>query len=118
MRKYKKFVMEGIDKESPWETLKGQIFWGTEGFIKNLSGLLARKEKIKEVPRVQRYVARPPLRELFKGKKRKEGKAEGKAIYAAYVRYGYTMKEIADHLGFHYATISRAIKREEWGSNV
>ena len=115
MEKYRRFVMEGIDKESPWETLKGQIFWGTDEFIKQLSGLLDEKESIKEVPRVQRYVARPPLRELFKGKKGEERTAEDRAIYDAYVRYGYTMKEIADHLGFHYATISRAIKRVEGG---
>ena len=113
MEKYRRFVMEGIDKESPWETLKGQIFWGTDEFIKQLSGLLDEKESIKEVPKVQRYVARPPLRELFKGKKGKERTAEDRAIYDAYVRHGYTMKEIADHLHFHYATISRAIKRVE-----
>ncbi|MBM4277088.1 MAG: addiction module toxin RelE, partial [Deltaproteobacteria bacterium] len=29
------------------------------------------------------------------------------------VRFGYTMKEISDHLGYHYATVSRAIKRAE-----
>ncbi len=113
MEKYRKFVMEGVDKESPWETLRGQIFWGTEEFIKNLGGFLKEKEKIKEVPRLQRYVARPSLSELFKGKKGKERKAEDKTIYAVYVRYGYSMKEIAEHLGFHYATISRAIKRVE-----
>jgi REP element-mobilizing transposase RayT len=113
MGKYRRFVMEGIDKESPWETLKGQIFYGTDEFIKQLSGLLDGKEKIKEVPRLQRYVARPSLNELFKGKKGKERKAEDKTIHAAYVRYGYTMKEIAEHLGLHYATISRAIKRVE-----
>jgi len=113
MERYRRFVMEGIGKESPWETLKGQIFWATDEFIKQLSSLLDEKEKIKEVPRLQRYVARPPLSELFKGKKRKERKAEDKTIYGAYVRYGYTMKEIAEHLGFHYATISRAIKRME-----
>ena len=115
MEKYRRFVMEGIDKESPWETLKGQIFWGTDEFIKQLSGLLDEKESIKEVPRVQRYVARPPLRELFKGKKGKDRTAEDRTIYDAYVRYGYTMREIAEHLGFHYATISRAIKRVEGG---
>ena len=112
MGKYRKFVMEGIDKESPWETLKGQIFWGTDEFIKQLSGLVKEKETIKEVPRLQRYVARPSLGELFKGKERK---TEDKTIYSVYVRYGYTMKEIAEHLGFHYATVSRAIKRVERG---
>ena len=115
MGKYRRFVMEGIDKESPWETLKGQIFYGTDEFIKQLSGLLDGKGNIKEVPRLQRYVARPSLNELFKGKKGKERKAEDKTIHAAYVRYGYTMKEIAEYLGIHYATISRAIKRVERG---
>jgi putative transposase len=115
MGKYRRFVMEGIDKESPWETLKGQIFYGTDEFIKQLSGLLDKKENTKEVPRIQRYAARPILKELFKGKNRK---VEDKTIYAAYVRYGYTMTEIAEHLGFHYATISRAMKRVERGSNV
>ncbi len=43
----------------------------------------------------------------------KERTAEDRVIYDAYVRHGYTMKEIADHLHFHYATISRAIKRVE-----
>ena len=66
-----------------------------------------------EVPRAQRYVARLPLRELFKGKKGKERAADDRTIYDAYVRYGYTMKEIAEHLGLHYATIGRAIKRVE-----
>ncbi len=113
MERYKRFVIGGIGKELPWETLKGQIFLGTDEFIKRLSGLLAEKESIKEVPRVQRYVARPPLGELFKWKKGKERTVEGRTIYDAYVRYGYTMKEISDHLGFHYATISRAIKRVE-----
>jgi REP element-mobilizing transposase RayT len=115
MEKYRRFVMEGIDKETPWETLKGQIFLGTDEFIEQLSGLLDEKESIKEVPRVQRYVARPPLRELFKGKKGKDRTVEDRTIYDTYVRYGYTMKEIAEHLGFHYATISRAIKRVEGG---
>jgi len=112
-RKYRRFVIEGIDKESPWEALKGQIFYGTDEFIEQLSGLLDEKGNMKEVPRLQRYVARPPLSELFRGKKGKEREAGDEAIYAAYVRYGYTMREIAEHLGLHYATMSRAIKRVE-----
>jgi REP element-mobilizing transposase RayT len=118
MEKYRRFVMEGIDKESPWETLKGQIFYGTDEFIKRLGGLLDEKGETKEVPRVQRYAARPSLNELFRGRKGKDRKVKDKTIYAAYVRYGYTMKEMAEHLGFHYATISRAMKRVERGSNV
>jgi len=51
VERYRRFVMEGIGKESPWETLKGQIFLATDDFIKQLSGLLDLKENIKEVPR-------------------------------------------------------------------
>ena len=56
----------------------------------------------------------------MKSLKEKGRKAEDKTVYSAYVRYGYTMKDIPDHLGIHYATISRAIKRVEQGikSNV
>jgi REP element-mobilizing transposase RayT len=118
IKRYKRFVMEGIGKESPWETLKGQIFLGTEEFIGQLRELLNEKKDMKEVPKLQRHVARPSLSDLIKTKKGKKRKTEGKAIYAAYVRCGYTMKEIAEYLGLHYATISRAIKREERGSNV
>jgi len=58
-------------------------------------------------------VARPSLSDLFKRKKGKERIAKDKTIYAVYVRYRYSMKEIAEHLGFHYAAISRAIKQVE-----
>ena len=57
-----------------------------------------------------RSIMSPP--EAMPGKlflKGEERTAEDRSIYDAYVRYGYTMKEIAEHLGFHYATISRAI---------
>jgi AraC-like DNA-binding protein len=34
-----------------------------------------------------------------------------KLVTEAYLSHGYTLKEIADHLHLHYATISRAVKR-------
>jgi DNA-binding MarR family transcriptional regulator len=33
-----------------------------------------------------------------------------KLIHAAHVKYGYTLKEIADHLEIHYTTVSKIIK--------
>ncbi|GAB6082842.1 hypothetical protein JCM30471_17560 [Desulfuromonas carbonis] len=39
--------------------------------------------------------------------------AQDAAVYRAYVDYGYAMKEIAEVLGAHYATVSRAVKRAE-----
>jgi transposase len=33
----------------------------------------------------------------------------------AYRRFGYSQREIAEHLGCHYATVSRRLRREEGG---
>jgi len=35
-------------------------------------------------------------------------------IYAAYVCYGYSMKEIAEHLGLHDATMSGSNSKTSW----
>jgi len=31
-------------------------------------------------------------------------------MHQAHVKYGYTLKEIADYLGIHYTTVSKVIK--------
>ncbi len=106
---YKKFVREGINKDSPWKDLKGQILLGSDNFIEKFSDLLKDKEKLQEVPRIQRYATRPVLDKLLsKDKIKRDG-----SIYFSYVNYGYSLKEIAEHLGVHYVTVSRAIKRIE-----
>jgi len=47
------------------------------------------------------------------GEESEERKAKGEIMYRAYVEHGYRMVEIAEYLGVHYATISRAIRRGE-----
>ena len=107
---YKRFVREGMKEDTPWKEVKGQIFLGTDDFTLKFKGFLKGKERIKEIPRVQRYATRPSLAKLLQ-KKNKEITDE--AIYEAHIRYGYTLKDIAEYLGVHYTTISRAIKRVE-----
>jgi len=34
-------------------------------------------------------------------------------MYEAHLQYGYTLKDIAEYIGVHYSTVSRAIKRIE-----
>jgi DNA-binding CsgD family transcriptional regulator len=67
---------------------------------------------IKEIPRLQRYAGRPHPAEIFSRKTRdKSGRNE--EIYQAHVKFGYTLKEIADRLDIHYTTVSKAIKGME-----
>ncbi len=110
-RKYAEFVKSQSIKGKPWDDLEGQILLGEDDFITKFKGLLADKKEIKEIPRQQRYVGRPELSKLFiKAQDRKRRKD---TIYDAHVRYGYTLKEIADYLRIHYTTVSKIIKEIE-----
>jgi putative transposase len=56
--RYRAFVREGLG-ERPWEKLRGQIYLGSEKFVRRHRG---RGENIKEIPRLQRQAGRPPWR--------------------------------------------------------
>ena len=101
-RKYQQFVKEGL-KSRPWEELKGQIYLGSEEFIAEHS---SGKEQLTEIPRRQRRAVRPSLEQLF-------ARGPEQAILHAYREHGYRLREIAEHLGVHYATVSRQLKRAE-----
>lgn len=94
-RAYAQFVMDGTE-DRPWDKLKGEIFFGEEGFVESLSPA----SESCEIPKVQRVPIRIPLKELLAG-------ANG--VLAAYRTHGYRLREIADALGVHYTTVSRRL---------
>lgn len=49
----------------------------------------------------------PAFPSLLAGKDKLKRK---KMMHQAHVKYGYTLKEIADYLGIHYTTVSKVIK--------
>lgn len=112
-RRYKAFVMEVGHKESPWGDLQGQIILGEKEFADKFKELLADKEQIKEIPRPQRYVNRPALSEIFKEGKAKDKSKRNLHIHTAHIKFGYTLKEIADYLGIHYTTVSKTLNDQE-----
>jgi REP element-mobilizing transposase RayT len=64
-----------------------------------------------EIPRAERYATRPSLAALFDGV---TTRAERDVRAAAAVRdHGYAMKAVADFIGRHYVTVSRAVARAE-----
>lgn len=108
--RYREFVRAGLRAESPWKQIKGQLYLGDESFIDRIKKLIRGKETLKEIPKMQRYITKPSLEEIFKhgGKKIKD-----RAVHEAHIRYGYTLKDIAEHIGVHYTTVSRAVKKIE-----
>ena len=97
---YLQFVAQGCGL-SPWKQLKGQIYLGSESFVANLP---KQDATTREIPRIQRLADRPPLSVIL------SAGASAEAIHRAYRDFGYTQREIARHLGVHYATISRRIR--------
>ena len=112
-RLYRRFVMEGITKETPWKDLKGQIFLGDKGFIKKCKRILDASTDLQEVPRLQRYAERPLLAELLSEEMGRDKGQRDRAINHAHVTYGYTLKEIADHLSVHYTTVSKIMSKDK-----
>lgn len=106
---YHQFIMEGVTKETPWKNLKGQIFLGDKEFVEECKRILDASTDLQEIPRLQRYAERPVLVELLNGGIRQDNTQRNRAIYHAHITYGYTLKEIADHLRVHYTTISKVI---------
>jgi hypothetical protein len=106
---YKEFVLKGIAQDAPWRELKGQIFLGDSQFILGIKTSLPHD--LREIPRSQRFAERPPLSDLTCGLTTAGKTVRNKAIHEAHVRHGYTLKEIADQLGIHYATVSRIVKK-------
>jgi REP element-mobilizing transposase RayT len=62
-------------------------------------------DRIEEVPRRQWQPIPPTLDEVFE--------LNVRPVAVAYRQYGYALREIAEHLGCHYSTVSRRLRREE-----
>lgn len=107
-KRYQKFVKDGIGGESIHEVVIAQSLLGREDFVEKLVGHVHGYEKVKEIPKGQRYLGRPSLVNLFKipmkGKERRDRK-----IAEAVEKHGYRQREVAGHLGMHYSTISKIV---------
>ncbi|TSK06593.1 MAG: addiction module toxin RelE [Geobacter sp.] len=110
-RKYKEFVLEGVRQDAPWDRLKGQLIFGTEAFASGIHDLIGGREEIPEIPKVQRHIGRPKLEDLFPQRATTSKGDRNALIGKAHLQHGYELKEIADHLGMHYTSVSKIVKR-------
>lgn len=94
------YVDRGL--ESPPPSAVAGAYFATEDFIRAATAGL---DPIPEIPRAHWQPLRPALDEVFSS-------AED-PIVTAYRTFGYTLREIAEHLGCHYATVSRRLRRSE-----
>ena len=92
-----------------WQRVEGQILLGDEEFKERFLNYLKGHEDVKEVPRSQRLIGRPALKELWKDVKEKDKGMRNQKIREVVEMYGYSIKEVAEHVKLHYSTVSRIV---------
>lgn len=105
--KYVEFVHEGARLPSVWTKLQGQIYLGSESFVKKMQAQIEKRPALDEIPRVQRRALTQALAEFERRYPRNE------AMARAYLSGQHTMLAIAEHFGVHYSTVSRMVKGYE-----
>jgi REP element-mobilizing transposase RayT len=101
------FVMSG----EPLRDLWARLFEGSSTLAKTLDPLLEPHRANCEFNYVERFATRPPLARLLEGV---DGDlAREDAVYEAFCRHAYTLKEIGDLLRCHPSTIWRWVRRAE-----
>jgi REP element-mobilizing transposase RayT len=110
-KQYSQFVLAGIEAPSPWVKLKAQCLLGGREFIEKIAPALKDKSGLTEIPKQQRLVGRPALDDVLSESTGRNRQERDKAIIMAHLEYGYTLSEIAKHIGLHYTTISKIVRR-------
>ena len=112
-KEYRRFVQWGIGMGTIWDEVKGQVILGGEEFVEKLVDHLRKHRDIPDIPKSQRYVNRPGLENIFTKKVLQIKETRNKKIVEAVEQYGYTQREIADHLGLYFTSVSRLVKQIE-----
>ncbi|MBQ0721376.1 MAG: transposase [Gammaproteobacteria bacterium] len=106
--KYIDFVNEGLVQPSIWGSLQKQIFLGDEAFINKHLKAIKKDVRLDDIPALHKRAAAKPITYY-----QKKYKNNNEAITQAYLTGAFTMKELGEHFGKHYTTISRIIKANE-----
>ena len=85
--------------------LKKQVFLGSDDFIEQMQEKMDELSDLSEIPIAQR---RPISKPLIEYEQLSTNRNE--TIYKAYSSGGYTLKEVGEHFGLHYSTVSGIIK--------
>jgi REP element-mobilizing transposase RayT len=108
LERYTAFIEAGIGETgTTMARFKSKTTLGDDDFVARMGEQYRAAAPSAEIPRAQRFAGRPTLSQLFLGV---TSRAERNACAVLAVRdHGYAMREVAEFLGRHYATVSRAL---------
>jgi putative transposase len=106
-RAYRAFVASGLAGEDPLLPLEKRPILGSAAFDESLRPCL--RDRTRSHPAVPggKPSEKPPLHDLLSESCGRE--IRNARIREAYLRHGYTMKEIGEELQLHYSTVSRIV---------
>lgn len=113
-RAYLRFIEAGLADDR--DTALARLASATVGPPSVMGEVEVAIRRTREIPRAQRFAGRPSLEQLFAGVTTRRDRD---ALSVKAVReHGYSMKEIAEFLGPHYVTVSRALARAKGGRSA
>ena len=105
---YKQSISEGKGQPSLWQSLQNQVYPGSEAFIDKIQQHIDLHRELDEIPSSQRRPVARPLEEY-----QNSYKDRNTTIVAACQSGGYTLKDIGQHFGLHYSTVSGIINNHK-----
>lgn len=105
--RYAQFVKEGMQADTPWKQIKGQVFLGDEAFVQRMQECLAAENRDDvQIPFVQRRPSPPSLSQI-----QNETPDRNAAIRLAYATGAYSYQDIADYFEIHFTTVGRVVRQ-------
>ncbi|MGD8910099.1 MAG: transposase [Chromatiales bacterium] len=105
---YRQFITKGKGQPSPWQELTSQVYLGSETFIDKILHHIDKDKELDEIPSSQRRPVAMTLADY-----QNSCSNRNMAIVEAYRNGGYTLKDIGQHFGLHYSTVSGIIKNHK-----
>ena len=102
---YRKFVKEGRHQQSPWESLRNQIYLGSDQFIEDMQCKLDPDQSLQDIPKSQTQSPPQPLNYY-----QDQYAERNRAMAEAYLSGHYSLRQVGEYFGVSYATVSRAVK--------
>ncbi len=111
VRRYRRFVAQGMDAESVWSGLNRQVFLGDDAFVARMQSFLRGGSPDTSIPpdpsipRAQQRPPAPPLEDIASRYPNRDA-----AIAAAHATGAYSYQRIAEAFGLHFTTVGRIVR--------
>jgi REP element-mobilizing transposase RayT len=104
-QRYSQFVSEGINGNSPWLNLKGQVFLGDDQFVERMQAHIQPVNDVVQIPLAQRRRAPPSLAVI-----ERQSSDRNAAMIAAHATGCYSYQQIADYFGVYFTTVGKVVR--------